>query len=944
MTISAAIAQSRSTRTPASLLGPALRWLLFALGAVYFIWAAHAAAYSPSMDYAVVVEMARNMASGKDFPVFYYGQAYMGSLEPAISALFCRMFGPSPFSVCLGTAILGIATLFVTMLVGKRMSGEFGGILSLALAITGGYYWIHFMVSPRGGYALATLLVVSSISMASIANFHDAGTGKVRISLSALLGLMAGLAFWNFWIALPAFAAAGAIILARLRLRAFSARFILPCLAAFFIGSMPWWVWNAQNGFAALDTKGNGPPPIGWLAIRNLFSSVIPSFYGTSPSAPDFWHSLLPLTLAVILLLSIVSILAGHGRALKTFLCATIIYTGLFAVAYAKSSFGSMGVARYLVPFVPVFSILCGSALGRVPQAWTSPQGGRRRYKAIWIVVVLIALGFYALEGAKPSVGTSISNLKGLKEKGRQLKDTAEVVANDSSLAQAAFADYSLFGYNWASNRRVCFVSPLRWRYAPYMDKLEEAVNPAVINNYHSFRAFCQASGGTWRDRSLTRRLHVIDHITPPPETEVASFPASPIVKTEAGADVANALFDDNFATGVLLQPTLSSYPHLDVFFNSTSIVTGVSILMDSYRSAVGWKVDFIDSDGAITPGISEIPHNGWYWSGPRQYQFGPEERWTIRWGKRRVAVGIRISFKGNKLGGPILISDMRFISDKPLPTVDIDAIKDAIATARQQYPDLRIHAGRWLGRQIGAPPDPATRFGHSSGNLGLPEVCDYVTMDHAHTSLLVFRDPCVAEAAGKTLQSLGLDFEKTETAGCVLISVPRCEPLKAGTVPLRLVGGRLMRDDPREMDTSRYEPIDIDFGGVVSLAKLAPIPNAIHPGETFYVDMLWQFHQKPFVKGDMFFIIHAIQNNKIVFQSITRVDPLNIRSPADRPNPFQMNMPLAVPKDIAAGEVTFAACIKRDAHFARRLKPSGKDISTIGRRAILGRVTIVRE
>ena len=890
------------------------------------------------MDYAVVVEMARNMASGTDFPVFFYGQAYMGSLEPAVSALICLMFGPSPFCVCLGTAILGIATLFVTMHVGKRLAGECGGILSQTLATTGGYHWIHFMASPRGGYALAALLVVSSISMASIVNFQDAGSGKVRISSSALFGFMAGLAFWNFWIALPAFAAAGVVLLIRLRLRVFSRRFLLPFLTAFFTGSLPWWIWTARNGFNALDMDGNGPVPLGWTALKTLFSTVIPAFFDTASSPSIFWHSMLPWTLAALLLVSVAAILTGKDKAQKAFLFTTFAYTALFAVAYAKSSFGSMGVARYLVPFVPVFSILCGSALGSLPSR--VPADGQRRRKVIPIAVVVVVFGFYALGGARPAVRSSIVHLKSLREMGMQWKKNVDTVADDSSLAQAAFADFSLFGFNWASNRRICLVSPARWRYAPYLEHLEEADHPAVINDYCSFRTFCKASGGTCRNRSVGK-TGVSDEVAPPPETEEASFTETPLVKTEAGLNVAEMLFDDNCATGVQLLPSPPSKPYLDVYFSSTSMVTGVSILMDPYQSAIGWQVDFIGADGGITPGVSEIPHKGWYWSGPRQYQFGPESRWTIRWPTGIMASGIRISFAVNRPDLPVFISDMRLLSDRPLPSPDVDALKGAVSTARWHDPDLRIYAGRWLGRRIGAPPDPAMRFGQSSGNLGVPEVCNYVTIDHSRPSLLVFHDPNIADAAANTLQSLNLDFGKTEAGACVLIAVPRSEAIKAANVPLRLVGGRLMRDEPPALDIAHYEPKGIDFGDTISLSGVGPLPKSIHPGDTVYLDMIWQFSQKRCGNTPIYVFVHGIQNGKIAFQGIASLKPFTERRPADRPHPTQLTLKMEVPKDIPAGEITFAACIKRATPFARRIKPTGKDLSVTSRRVILEHATV---
>ena len=940
-------AEGRFAPEPWRLIARSIRWLLFVIGALYLVWAARAAAYSHSMDYAVVVDMARNMASGTDFPVFFYGQAYMGSLEPAISALICLLFGPSPFCVCLGTTILGIATLFAIMETGRRLAGEWGGILSLLLAITGSFHWIHFMVSPRGGYALASLLTLSSLAFASIGSFCDDRDGRIRIPPAALFGLMAGLAFWNFWIALPAFAAAGLVLLCRLRLRVFSLRFILPCLTTFFVGSSPWWIWTIKNGLGALDMEGSGPRPLGWGAIRKLFAIVIPRFYGTTPTFPEFWRSMLPWALATVLLVSVASILAGRDKARKSFLGATALYTALFAVAYAKSSFGSMGNARYLVPFVPVFSVLCGAALGSLLETGREPSEERIRAKAFRLAAAVVALGFYALGAATPSVRTCIANFKTFKAKGIKWRTNVETVACDPVLTKtAAFADFSLFGYNWASDRRICLVSPIRWRYAPYLEQLEDAANPAVINNFFSFRTFCKASEGVWRDRRVGKTI-ITEIVEPPVETEEVPSAAAPLVKTEEGTDVSRELFDDNCATGVQLLQTSDDDPFLDVFLNPTSVVNGVSIMMDPYQTAIGWQVDFIDKDGGVIPGISEKPHRGWFWSGPRPYQFGPETRWTIRWAHHEqagTANRIRISFTSNRQRGPIFISDMRFISDKPLSPTDIGALRDAIATARQRNADLRLHAGRWLGRQIGAPPDPAMRFGQSADFLGNPEVCKYVTVDPARPHLLIFRDPGVAHAAADTLKSLDLDFEQTTAGGYGLISVPRHEAGGTNSVPLRFIGGRLMRDAPPAMDTNRYEPMDIDFGGFLSLSGLSPLPKTIHPGDTVCVDMVWQFSQTHRFKKPVNVFVHGIQNGEIIFQAAATVDPANARRPADRPHPAPQILQMGVPKDVKAGEVTIAICVKRDAPLSRRIKPTGKDLAVTSRRAVLGHATVVKE
>ena len=105
-------------------------------------------------DYAVVVEMVRHMAAGIDWPVFFYGQAYMGSLEPTASVLFAWAGIPTPFAVCLGTAFFGVLLLVAIRRWAADAAGPWAGVLAMAAAVVGPPAYFQYMASPRGGYAL----------------------------------------------------------------------------------------------------------------------------------------------------------------------------------------------------------------------------------------------------------------------------------------------------------------------------------------------------------------------------------------------------------------------------------------------------------------------------------------------------------------------------------------------------------------------------------------------------------------------------------------------------------------------------------------------------------------------------------------------------------------------------------------------------------------------
>lgn len=222
---------------------------LFGLGVVLRFVGAWWYRNDPNPDYAVVVEMVHNMVTGMDWPIFFYGQGYMGSLEPSVSALFAWLIPNVGFATCLGTAFFGVLLMLAAGLYSARVAGWRAGCITLALLLIGPPGYFQYMASPRGGYALGLLLIVLLLGQASELSRKKAGEHSVWGIV--LLGLYAGLGFWNFWLVLPAVAAAGVLFLLTWRGRLFCWKTWIPAVAAFGVGSAPFWVWNASHGWAS---------------------------------------------------------------------------------------------------------------------------------------------------------------------------------------------------------------------------------------------------------------------------------------------------------------------------------------------------------------------------------------------------------------------------------------------------------------------------------------------------------------------------------------------------------------------------------------------------------------------------------------------------------------------------------------------------------------------
>lgn len=909
-------------------------WLLFAAGAALLFRAAWQAAFSPSMDYAVVVEMARNMASGTDFPVFFYGQNYMGSLEPAVSALLCRLFGPHPVWVCMGTALFGAAALFAVMQTARRLGGDAGACFAALFAIFGGPYWIHFIVSPRGGYALAALLTAVAMAFAATVRFEDAA-GRVRPSRAAALGLAAGLAFWNFWLALPAFAAAGAIILIRLRLKSFSARVLFPAAAAFLVGSAPWWLHAILVGRGSFMEDVAGPTPGRLSAVRGLFGIVVPEFlgfgmhpFGTSDFSA-FWRSPFAWTLAALAAFVVAEAVFGGSRERRRMAAASALFAALFVAAYASTGFGATMAARYLTPFVPVFAIAAGGAAGAA-----FSRGPR------WRAAALALFALHAIFVVPHAARATEALMADLRHVGMEKAAAMRRAADDPAFSEPAFSAFSLFCANWFTDRRMCFVSPLRWRYAPYLRKLEDSDSPAVIDDLLNFREFRSASGGICRDRTVEGMI-VSDRIVPPPEMRGTQPGAVASMRTANGENVLAALTDDDLATGPLLDKAEPST--IDIIFDGPQTSCGVSALVAFSHDCYGWRADAIGENGEERTLSRCNPYCGWFWSGPRPYLFGPDERWELRWPPQELR-RVRLTFEGalNKKRADsfcVMPVSVRVMSAEPLPPLDADAVAAAVDAFSAEMPGAKMHAGRWLARRLGGAPDPSLSLGKIGESLAFEEVCDFSAIGGGNGDIVVLRGDA-AGAAEATLRGLGMRFSKKEAGGATILAIPAGGETAPG---LHYFGGRIMRDSRHRTmadETSATPGGVADFGDVFRLLSVSALPESVRAGDSFDVVLTAQGIEGCDPRRVMELFVHAVRDGRILFQNIALMECALIHIPADAPRPGRLRLTVSIPPETSPGPITLEFCARwRGSRL--RLKPKGDGIETDRRRLVLGKIAV---
>lgn len=500
------------------------RALLLASGAVSF----HA-------DEAVVGLMGKHILQGER-PTFFYGQAYMGSLDAWLVAIGFRLLGESVLTIRIVQSILYILVVAAGYVAAWRLSRRvgvtvFAGLMQAIPAANTALY----TTATLGGYN-ETLLFGSLMLALGYDVTHEYPHSAWRW---ALLGLCAGLGWWTNGLIVVYALPVAALILYRL-IRKFpvsnsqppdkdhtsslisqysvlSTRYIALALVAFLIGSAPWWIFDFNNDHAALSTfitnrqtgefAGIGlpyiPPP--QRAIGLVFIGL-PTLIGMRfPWSPDY--VLLPLGIVVMFI---------YGAALFRFIRRPnplqpdargliLGMLGLFVIVFVASTFGADPTGRYFLPLaLPLSIVLATLQLGDSGEQSIKSFSLRTSVFSVplWLILLLFVLFFHAV-----GQFTAASNPPGFTTQ----FDPVSHIANDDDPELIAFLEENQL-YNGYTNYwvafRLAFLTNERMQYSaalPYKTSLD--YNPAD----NRYPAYVQAADSAEHIAYITTNLPELD-------------------------------------------------------------------------------------------------------------------------------------------------------------------------------------------------------------------------------------------------------------------------------------------------------------------------------------------------------------------------------------------------------------------------------------------------
>lgn len=334
-------------------------------------------------DEAIVGLMAKHILEGSDLPIFYYGQSYMGSLEPIFTSLSFKLFGVSNLSIKLVPLFFSIILILSNYLLGNQLRGAWCARISALLTAIGPSPLIVWSLKARGGFietvALGTLCLLFAAKLFTENNKKP----DRQFNLICILGLLAGIGWWtNNQIIFYYPSLALAAVYSMMRFKALdNLKTFLGGLIAFFIGSSPFWYYNLTSKpkwatFEVLFGKTAGSNKLEYF--QSYWDTALPIILG----ARKFWSSsevFEGATFSVYFTYSLVVLylLIKTPKEKKRFQTTNydpkvvrksyyflITFLTVVPIIFSTSSFGWLSQApRYLLPLYSVVPVFCGLCL-----------------------------------------------------------------------------------------------------------------------------------------------------------------------------------------------------------------------------------------------------------------------------------------------------------------------------------------------------------------------------------------------------------------------------------------------------------------------------------------------------------------------------------------------------------------------------------------------------
>jgi hypothetical protein len=494
-------------------------------------------------DQAIVGLMGKHILDGA-LPWLYYGDSYSGILEPLLASWSFLFFGISRWSLHLIPSVFSILFMLSIYQLGREFYNRKVGLLSMLLAAIPQFSFGYYSSLAYGGY-IETLWLGNIILLIS----HRLALQKEIPSFLSLffLGLLWGVAWWTYPISVVYLMASFCFLLF-FKIRLIRNGKILTTAFGFFWGSLPFWIWNAMNGFPFLAFSRSQKNPDFFLRINNFYYRFIEVFNASLREEPTF----IAYLLAALFLVSLLSLLIagkefrGQFRSNRgSFLL--LLFFLFFCFFYMGSRFSEQNALRYLLPLYSLLPLTLALFCYRLKTF--------SRYIFWGMTFTLLCLNIYH----------QFSLIQFLKHHSIRYQKQLQVERSFFSFLQQEKIPYAYAPEYWSAaeltfnaREHPVFTQPFHDRYPLYTLLADASSNQAyVLEGKHrqSFEAMFRAMGGNYKKELFAPYQKVKGYVVyydfkPPVGDCLEILPDHWKGTSPINSDSAGLAFDRNISSG----------------------------------------------------------------------------------------------------------------------------------------------------------------------------------------------------------------------------------------------------------------------------------------------------------------------------------------------------------------------------------------------------------
>lgn len=472
-------------------------------------------------DEAIVGLMARHFLQG-NWTAFFYGQAYMGTLDTSLVAGAFALFGPQVVLIRIVQMVLYIGTIVTTGYVGSQIFGSKSvGFLSAGLMVIPSVNVTLYTTVSLGGYG--EVLLLGNILIIAALKIH-AGSKRAWY---VLWGFIAGVGIWAFGLILIYIFPTSILLLYRNVINKERKRSLgdLSITAiALCLGLSPWIIWAFSNGFSPLLQELFGSA-ISGASSSNPFVAILAHLYnfllfgptvifGLRPPWEVRWLALplLPLALAfwlVILIYAFQSLAKKDEAQIGRWILVGVMTT--LVVGFIFTPFGADPSGRYFLPFAVPLSIFAAEFCIRLNQHSKKIQWG------YLLPAAILAFNLWgtidAVKKYPPGLTTQFDSITWIDHR----YDDELISFLKHNGETRGYSNYWVsYPIAFQSDEEVIFIPALPYhqdfrytardnRYQPYHKIVEESDRVAYITTNHPgldehLQRVFQQAGVTWEE------------------------------------------------------------------------------------------------------------------------------------------------------------------------------------------------------------------------------------------------------------------------------------------------------------------------------------------------------------------------------------------------------------------------------------------------------------